>query len=198
MCGAALRQRRPLFAACLCLAFHGLLRANEFLSIRPMDWVPSPNGRTAILSLPASKGFSRTDNIESVVFTDPVLIRWFAPLISALPLRSPIMGMTYAQFSSIFRQLSTGRASSSRLVVTFASAWRCDTPFPVMRLVRPGYIPWPVGSGAHGPHLHQRGHGFICFQFHFHFPAACSIFFRFQLPRISFQTVAFNRAAEWP
>ena len=101
MCGAALRQNRPVFAAALCMAFHGLLRVNELLSIRPVDWVPSPSGRTAILSLPTSKGFSRTGNVESVVFSDPVLIRWFSSILSTLPLNRPVLGLTYPQFSSI-------------------------------------------------------------------------------------------------
>ena len=63
MCGAALARRRPIFAAALCLAFHCLLRVDELLSIRLVDWKPALNGRTAVLSLPRPPAISNASSL---------------------------------------------------------------------------------------------------------------------------------------
>ena len=57
------------------------------------------------LTLPRSKGRTRSGQVETVVVSDPVLVRWDCSLFSTLPASALVLPYTYSQFRTRFNIL---------------------------------------------------------------------------------------------
>ena len=80
LCGWSVFNNCPLFGLSLRVAFFGLLRTGELLSLRAKDiFIPGPKG-PAVLSLGLTKGGARQGAAESVTLHErsilPDLWRW--------------------------------------------------------------------------------------------------------------------------
>ena len=103
MAGAAIAAADQRFALAISLAFHCLLRADEILSVTPACWVPHPSRSSAILVLPRSKGFSRTGNQESVVVSDPLLVKFGSAVFAGIAPHEHLLPFADPRFLATFR-----------------------------------------------------------------------------------------------
>ena len=101
--GVSLAANDRRFAFAVSLAFHCLLRSDEVLSISSACWVPHPSGSSAILTLPRSKGESRTGVPESVVVSDALLVRFGNSVFRSLRPGELLLPFAYPRFLALFR-----------------------------------------------------------------------------------------------
>ena len=90
-------------AVLTCLAFHGFLRSMEFLSVQCKQFAFSADGTRCHLTLPRTKGASRSGNTEGLSIDDKLLVQLLSWLLKKAMPGDFVLGMTAANYRLVFR-----------------------------------------------------------------------------------------------
>jgi integrase len=99
----ALIKRQPQMAAALLVAFTGLLRIGEILSMRA-DQVNCLRDNLVIISFPLSKGAQRKGSTETVLIRDPSVVRMLRFLKDSLAGPDLLFGGSYKHYRSFLSE----------------------------------------------------------------------------------------------
>ena len=90
-------------AVLTCLGFSCFLRSMEFIGFQGQQLSFAPGGRRCHISLPRTKGTSRSGGVEGVTVDDPVLVRLLQMITAGKLPGDSVMALTPAHYRIVFK-----------------------------------------------------------------------------------------------